>query len=437
MHSSEKPVQTALVIHPQTKGSQNKRDLDDIMDEACGLARAIELDVIESRAITISNIHPGYFISKGLREDIGAMVNAHEPTIVVVNHALSPVQQRNLERDWQCKVIDRTGLILEIFGARAQTKEGRIQVELAALDYQRSRLVRSWTHLERQRGGAGFMGGPGETQIELDKRMISERIKSLKKDLASVSRTRDLARQNRESIPFPVVSIVGYTNAGKSTLFNTLTNAGVFAEDLPFATLDPTMRRLELPSSGTEIILADTVGFISDLPTHLVAAFRATLEQTIHADVLVHLIDVSRSDYKEQRADVIQILKDLDIDYDNDPRILEVYNKIDCLDDDAVSEFTREVKTRDDLCLISAREQTDLPVFLNAVDGVLTRDHVDVNFDLPAADGKALAWLYAHGHVTLSQNACSNADSSMMAVHVQLSKADLGKFSARFSYNPV
>jgi GTP-binding protein HflX len=435
MHSNEKSQQTAFVIHPQTKASTNNRSLDDIIEEACGLARAIELEVIETRSITVSKIHPGYFISKGLRESIGSAVNALEPTIVVVNHALTPIQQRNLEQEWQCKVIDRTGLILEIFGARAQTKEGRIQVELAALDYQRSRLVRSWTHLERQRGGAGFMGGPGETQIELDKRMIDGRMKSLKKDLAAVSRTRTLARENRESIPFPVVSIVGYTNAGKSTLFNTLTDAGVFAEDLPFATLDTTMRRLTLPASGTEIILADTVGFISDLPTHLVASFRATLEQTAHADVLVHLIDVSRSDYREQRADVIEILKDLDIDYENDPRILEVYNKIDCLDEDAREEFERQAKTRDNLCLISAREQTDLPEFLSAIDHILTRDHACVRFEIPSTDGKAMAWLYEHGSVNLLEEEQGTAES--MALEVNISKADLGKFSARFSYNPL
>jgi GTP-binding protein HflX len=319
----------AIVVHPDLSRTNNtaaqRRDADSMIEEICGLARAIALDVIGVKSFKLSQIQAGSFLTKGHRESIASLVEREDAEIVIVNHTLSPVQQRNLETAFGAKVIDRTGLILEIFGARAQTKEGRLQVELAAQEYQRSRLVRSWTHLERQRGGAGFMGGPGERQIEIDRRLISGRITKLKKELDVVRRTRELGRKARARVPFPVVALVGYTNAGKSTLFNRLTDSKVFAEDLLFATLDPTLRRLELPN-GQTVILSDTVGFISDLPTHLIAAFRATLEETLHADVILHVCDVASPDYDAQRKDVIEIMESLDIEYEDNPAIIEVYN---------------------------------------------------------------------------------------------------------------
>nr|MBX2834176.1 GTPase HflX [Micavibrio sp.] len=283
----------ALVVHPHLNSAESSklRHKADLIEEICGLANAIHLNIAGVESFNLPQIQAGAYLGKGQRELVATKVEELQPDIVIFNCTLTPVQQRNLEKDINSKVIDRTGLILEIFGARAQTKEGRLQVELAALDYQRSRLVRSWTHLERQRGGAGFMGGPGERQIELDRRIIDQKIVKLKKELATVKRTRELGRKARAKVPFPVVALVGYTNAGKSTLFNTLTDSKVFAKDLLFATLAPTLRKLALPS-GLNVILSDTVGFISDLPTHLIAAFRATLEETLHADVILHVCDV-------------------------------------------------------------------------------------------------------------------------------------------------
>ena len=334
----EQDPDTAYIVQAVDKRNTPSRTLDDIIEEIEGLARAISLDVVKTRITPYSSISAKIFFGKGTCEDIGREIEELEPSIVIVNATLSPIQQRNLEEEWNAKVIDRTALILEIFGERAQTKEGRLQVELAAQEYQKSRLVRSWTHLERQRGGSGFMGGPGERQIEIDRRLISKRITRLKSELQAVLKTRDLGRQSRDRVPFPIVSLVGYTNAGKSTLFNNITNAGVFAEDLPFATLDPTMRKITLPQNQ-EAILADTVGFIADLPTHLVAAFRATLEQITTAHVILHVIDVSRHDYMAQKQDVIKILQDLKVDYEQDDRIIEVYNKTDLLDAETQKDF--------------------------------------------------------------------------------------------------
>lgn len=327
----------ALIVHPvlplkvERDTTRLHRALEDLIEEAEGLVHAIHLDVSSTRVAKVTRMSPAQLIGKGAAEEIGKHIEEEQPVVVVVNYRLSPVQQRNLEKLWNVKVIDRTGLILEIFGERAQTKEGRIQVDLALLEYQKSRLVRSWTHLERQRGGGGFMGGPGETQIELDRRIITDRIAQLKRDLEQVRRTRDLGRKSREKVPFPVVALVGYTNAGKSTLFNRMTGASVFAEDLVFATLDPTMRRLELPN-GKMVILSDTVGFIADLPTTLVEAFRATLEQVQYADIILHVRDVSSPDHPWQRQDVINVLSELGIDYEHDPRIYEVLNKIDAVE---------------------------------------------------------------------------------------------------------
>jgi len=420
---------TAYIIQPIDKNKPLNRDIEDIIEEVEGLARAIDLDVIETNTIKFSTIQAGSFFGKGTREEIAAEIKPLKPAIIIANCSLSPVQQRNLEKAWDTKIIDRTGLILEIFGARAQTKEGRLQVELAALDYQRSRLVRSWTHLERQRGGAGFMGGPGERQIEIDRRLISERITRLKKELQDVRRTRDLGRQSRARVPFPIVSLVGYTNAGKSTLFNKITKAGVFAEDLPFATLDPTMRKIELPGNQ-EAILADTVGFISDLPTHLVAAFRATLEQIIHADVIVHVIDASREDFMAQKNDVIEILEDLGVEYDHDERIIEVYNKVDKLDDESFADFERLCKLSRKPCLmVSAHQGIGTDTLEEQVASVTSRNHDDVTYEIKIEDGKALSWLYENGDVLDRKDT-----EKTVEVTVTLDKANINKFESSFPY---
>ena len=301
-------------------------------DEAVGLARAIDLELVHTAIVTVNDPRPATLLGTGKVEEIAEIVKEGHAEVVIVDHPLTPVQQRNLEKALNAKVLDRTALILEIFGRRARTKEGTLQVDLAHLNYQKGRLVRSWTHLERQRGGAGFLGGPGETQIEADRRVLQDKIIKLKRELETVRRTRDLHRAKRKKVPFPVVAIVGYTNAGKSTLFNKLTGAGVLAEDMLFATLDPTLRRVRLPH-GTPIILSDTVGFISDLPTHLIAAFRATLEEVVEADLVIHLRDISDPDTAAQAEDVERILHDLGVDAADTKHVIEVWNKIDRLDE--------------------------------------------------------------------------------------------------------
>ncbi|WP_095091613.1 GTPase HflX [Mesorhizobium sophorae] len=308
------------------------RSADARHDEAVGLARAINLDLIHTAVVTVNDPRPATLLGSGKVAEFAEIVKEGHAEVVIVDHPLTPVQQRNLEKELNAKVLDRTGLILEIFGERARTKEGTLQVELAHLNYQKGRLVRSWTHLERQRGGAGFLGGPGETQIESDRRVLQDKIIKLKHELETVRRTRDLHRAKRKKVPFPVVAIVGYTNAGKSTLFNRLTGAGVLAQDMLFATLDPTLRRVRLPH-GTPIILSDTVGFISDLPTHLIAAFRATLEEVVEADLVIHLRDISDPDTAAQAEDVERILADLGVDAGDAKRVIEVWNKIDRLDE--------------------------------------------------------------------------------------------------------
>ncbi len=424
---------TAFVIHPLLPAAMRQdggRDLDSILGEATGLARAINLDVTMVKVAKVAKVSPGYLISEGHREAIGEEIESLKPNIVIVNHTLSPVQQRNLENEWKVKVLDRTGLILEIFGARAQTKEGKLQVQLAALEYQRSRLVRQWTHLERQRGGGGFLGGPGELQKELDRRRIDDFILGIKKDLEEVRRMRSISRKSRERIPLPVVALVGYTNAGKSTLFNRLTNSNVFAEDVPFATLDPTLRKVMLPGKQGAI-LSDTVGFISNLPTNLVVSFRATLEQITYADVIVHVIDVSQDDHAEQKDDVVKILTDLGIEYGNDPRIIEAYNKIDRANADTKEDLNRQVKFHDNTVMISALTGKGLDKLLGKVAGVLGSDRIEATYKIAQIDGSAISWLYSHGEVA------SRKDGEQYAVlKMMMDESEINKFESHFGYKP-
>ncbi len=421
---------TVYIVQPVFSGRSNAslRNIDEVLEEAEGLARAIELDVCEVRKANISRGAPGYFLGKGTREEILERIEVLEPNVIFINHALTPIQQRNLEKEWGMKVIDRTGLILEIFGARAQTKEGRIQVELARLEYERSRLVRTWTHLERQRGGTSTVGGAGESQLEIDRRLIAERIASLKKDLIKVRKTRELGRKSRERVPFPIVALVGYTNAGKSTLFNRLTGASVFAEDLPFATLDPTLRRIELPS-GREVILSDTVGFIADLPTNLVESFRATLEQTEYADVILHIRDSTQKDFELHRNDVIQILGDLGIKYESDKRIYEVINKIDKCEAVRKDQILRDGRFDERVIPISAITGEGTEALLAAIDKALSANYKEQAYKIPVTDGKAIAWLHQHTQVIKIED---KEDFNTVFVHID--EANQNRFEGLFNY---
>jgi GTP-binding protein HflX len=372
----------------------------DRLEEAIGLAQAIDLDVAGGLVVPVPQPRPSTLFGSGKVDEIKQEIEAREVGLVIVDHAISPVQQRNLERAWNVKVIDRTGLILEIFGRRARTREGRLQVELAHLSYQKSRLVRSWTHLERQRGGGGFLGGPGERQLELDRRMLQDRIDALKKELEGVVRTRSLHRAGRAKVPYPVVAIVGYTNAGKSTLFNRMTGAGVMAKDQVFATLDPTMREVALPS-GRRIILSDTVGFISDLPTTLVAAFRATLEEVVGADIIAHVRDISRPDTDAQARDVEGVLHDLGIDPGAvDSPVIEVWNKIDRLDAEAREELANDAARADHTCILaSAVTGEGMTELLAAIDARLGAADTILDVIIQPGQGRLLSWIHANAQV--------------------------------------
>ena len=387
------------MVLPDLGGDGAGRDADAKLAEAVGLAQAIALRVEHGEVVRIRKAQPATLFGKGQVERLAATVAAYEAELVVIDGAVSPIQQRNLEKELGAKVIDRTGLILEIFGERASTREGALQVELAHLNYQASRLVRSWTHLERQRGGFGFLGGPGETQIETDRRLIRDRIAKLRRELEDVRRTRSLHRQRRQRAPYPVVALVGYTNAGKSTLFNRLTGAEVMAEDLLFATLDPTMRAIELPGFD-KVILSDTVGFVSELPTQLVAAFRATLEEVLEADLIVHVRDVAHPDSQAQLADVQAVLRDLGvIEGGEGAPIIEALNKIDLLENEDRARLLEQTARADDAVAISAANGEGLDKLRELVSATLQRSARVYEYRLGPEEGARIAWLHEHGEV--------------------------------------
>lgn len=445
-------AERCLVIHPLVKShGANTRDPNGRLEEIIGLALAIGVNIVHAGIITLSRVKPSTLFGKGTVESLGKIISAETPTnretgddagdgvdVAVIDAALTPIQQRNLERAWNCKVIDRTGLILEIFGERARTREGRLQVELAAQTYQRSRLVRSWTHLERQRGGAGFMGGPGETQIESDRRIIDQRITRLKRDLKDVKRTRELHRKARRKVPYPIVALVGYTNAGKSTLFNRLTDSHVMAEDQLFATLDPTMRSLDLPS-GRSVILSDTVGFISDLPHELVTAFHATLEEVTEANIVVHVRDAAHPDTRAQKRDVLKVMAELGLgDFDdneqaeNDPSsdnqaFIEALNKIDAIDPEDLEIIQNKARRAHmNVVTLSALTGEGCQDLVEVIDALLAQSDTSHAIDLESADGASLSWLYEHGEVLDRLD-----DENGIHLTVRLAPANWARFERR------
>lgn len=416
----------ALVIHPVVVSKKRSdRSLNAALEEAAGLAAAIRLDVVHASIVRLQKVTPATHIGKGKVEELAAAIKEEEIDLAIVDTALTPVQQRNLETAWGCKVIDRTALILEIFGDRARTAEGKLQVELASLTYQKSRLVRSWTHLERQRGGFGFLGGPGESQIELDRRIIGERIDKIKRQLANVVRTRELHRSTRRDVPYPLIALVGYTNAGKSTLFNRLTKSDVVAQDMLFATLDPTIRQVKLPS-GLSVLLSDTVGFISNLPTELIAAFRATLEEVLEADILLHVRDIAHEDTAAQKTDVEQVLTSLFGKGEAMDHLIEVHNKTDLWEE---QHGMRYIPAGSALA-VSAVTGEGCDALLATIDGMLSESLLsESSFAIPHSDGRAMAWLYANGQVLERRDGEEFAHFT-----TRLSAANLARFNQQFHY---
>jgi GTPase len=417
-------------------GGAAERTPAEKLDEAVGLARAIDLDVAQAGIVPLNAMRPATLLGKGKVDEIAGLVRTLDAGIVVIDGALTPVQQRNLEQAWSAKVVDRTGLILEIFGRRARTREGALQVEHAHLTYQKSRLVRSWTHLERQRGGFGFLGGPGETQLEADRRMIEERLAKIESELAKVKRTRALHRDSRRRVPYPIVALVGYTNAGKSTLFNRMTQARVLSADMLFSTLDPTLRAVDLPH-GARIILSDTVGFISDLPTMLIAAFRATLEEVTEADVILHVRDMSHENAAAQLHDVEQILGQLGIDpqrkADAKPALIEVWNKIDRLDTEAkarLENLAGRQPAGEWPVLVSAISGEGIAALGEAIETRLAADRVLIELTLDPADGAGVSWLHRHTEVIRK---AVNEQSGRVAMTVRTDPGRANAVRERFS----
>ena len=387
----------ALVLHPDIQSDRDRRTAGPALEEAVALAAALpDLEVVDAQVVRLPKAQPGLLFGTGKIKELHDLIEALDVGLVLIDGPVTPVQQRNLEKEWGCKLLDRTGLILEIFADRAATREGVLQVELAALSYQRTRLVRAWTHLERQRGGLGFVGGPGETQIEADRRAIDEAVTRIRRQLQKVVKTRSLHRAARKKVPYPIVALVGYTNAGKSTLFNRLTGAEVMAKDMLFATLDPTMRAVELPD-GTEVVLSDTVGFISDLPTQLVAAFRATLEEVLDADLIVHVRDISHPETAEQAEDVRAILTGLGV-AETAP-LIEVWNKLDRLSGEAREARQTEADRREDVFAISALTGEGIGPMLAAVAETLSPPRHETTLTLPHSEGRKRAWLFEQGLV--------------------------------------
>jgi GTP-binding protein HflX len=414
-----------IILQPYIKSGHHKdlRTQESKLEEAKGLALAIDLEIVNAENVVLQKMVPATYIGSGKVNEYSEFVQGNEIDLLIFNDQLTPIQQRNLEVALKCKVIDRTALILEIFGERANTKEGTLQVELAAQEYQKSRLVRSWTHLERQRGGGGFMGGPGEKQIESDRRAISERITNIKKKIKKVSQTREIQRRSRKKVPYDVVALVGYTNAGKSTLFNNITGANVYAEDKLFATLDPTMRLLKLPS-GRKIIMSDTVGFISDLPTQLVAAFRATLEEVVEADVVLHVRDVSNPDSAEQKKDVLNVMKSLGLEEKIQDNLIEVLNKIDLLDDDE-KEF---LKNKKDILPVSAITGEGVEGLFEKIDKKLSEKFLQEEISLSCDNGKAIAWVYAKSKIISEER-----DEDVINMKILISQKDFGMLQKMLS----